>query len=90
MVSLHSSFDHAIALADWQRHRVATTFGVPTVVQFMVQHPSFADTDLSSLRLLICGGAPCLEPLLRAMQLGSRCHLTKIQAMIAIYRYYAV
>jgi fatty-acyl-CoA synthase len=34
----------------------------------MAQDPTFADTDLSSLRLLICGGAPCPEPLLRAWQ----------------------
>ena len=68
LVVLHPSFDPAIALADVQRHRVTTMFGVPTMFQIMVQHPNFADTDLSSLRLLICGGAPCPEPLLKAWQ----------------------
>src|SRR5262245_35194581 len=68
LVLLHPGFDAATALADMQRHRVTTMFGVPTMFQFMVQHPSFANTDLSSLRLLICGGAPCPEPLLKAWQ----------------------
>jgi fatty-acyl-CoA synthase len=68
LVLLHPSFDAAVALADVQRHRVTTMFGVPTMFQFMAQHPSFANTDLSSLRLLICGGAPCPEPLLKAWQ----------------------
>jgi fatty-acyl-CoA synthase len=40
-------------------------FGVPAMFQFMAQHPAFRDTDLSSLRMMICGGAPCPEPLLR-------------------------
>jgi fatty-acyl-CoA synthase len=33
--------------------------------QFMSQHPDFAGADLSSLRVAVCGGAPCPEPLLR-------------------------
>jgi fatty-acyl-CoA synthase len=31
----------------------------------MAQHPRFASTDLSSVRLFICGGAPVPEPLIR-------------------------
>jgi acyl-CoA synthetase (AMP-forming)/AMP-acid ligase II len=46
LVLLHHSFDPALALADGQRHRVTTMFGVPAMFQFMAQHPSFADTDL--------------------------------------------
>ena len=65
LVLLHRSFDPAAASADVQWHRVTTMFGVPAMFQLMAQHPSFADTDLSSLRLLICGGAPCPEPLLK-------------------------
>ena len=40
-------------------------FGVPAMFQFMSQHPAFADTDLSSVRLLIVGGAPCPLPVLK-------------------------
>jgi fatty-acyl-CoA synthase len=31
----------------------------------MAQHPAFAETDLSSVRLLCVGGAPCPLPLLK-------------------------
>ncbi len=40
-------------------------FGVPAMFQFMAQHPAFAETDLSSVRLLIVGGAPCPLPVLK-------------------------
>jgi fatty-acyl-CoA synthase len=65
-VLLHRSFDPAAALAAIQQHRVTTMFGVPAMFQFMSQHPGFAQTDLSSLRMLVCGGAPCAEAILKA------------------------
>ncbi len=34
-------------------------FAVPAPYQFMMQHPDFADTDLSRLRIAGVGGAPC-------------------------------
>jgi fatty-acyl-CoA synthase len=34
-------------------------FGVPAPYQFMMQHPDFATTDLSRLRIAGVGGAPC-------------------------------
>jgi fatty-acyl-CoA synthase len=34
-------------------------FAVPAPYQFMLQHPDFADTDLSRLRIAGVGGAPC-------------------------------
>jgi len=63
-VVLHRSFDPAAALQAIAEHRVTTMFGVPAMFQFMAQHPAFADAPLSSLRTLICGGAPCPKPLL--------------------------
>ncbi len=68
LVLLRRSFDPATALEDLQKHRVTTMFGVPAMFQFMAQHPVFADTNLSSLRMLICGGAPCAETLLKAWE----------------------
>lgn len=68
LVLLHRNFDAAVALAEVQRHRVTTMFGVPTMFQFMAQHPNFADTDLSGLRILICGAAPCPESLLKTWE----------------------
>ena len=34
-------------------------FAVPAPYQFMMQHPAFAETDLSRLRVAGVGGAPC-------------------------------
>jgi fatty-acyl-CoA synthase len=40
-------------------------FGVPAMFLFMSQHPAFDGADLTSLRTLICGGAPVPEPLIK-------------------------
>src|SRR5271166_4641188 len=66
LVVLHRSFDPGRALADIAAHKVTTMFGVPAMFQFMAQHPSFAETDLSSIRLLVVDGAPCPAPVLKA------------------------
>jgi fatty-acyl-CoA synthase len=68
LVVLHRAFDPGRALADIAAHRVTTMFGVPAMFLFMSQHPAFATTDLSSLRGLIVGGAPCPAPLLKTYQ----------------------
>jgi fatty-acyl-CoA synthase len=66
LVELHRTFDPGRALADIAANKVTTMFGVPAMFLFMAQHPAFAETDLSSLRVLIVGGAPCPLPLLKA------------------------
>lgn len=38
--------------------RVTLLMGVPTIYQMLADHPSFGDTDLSSVRDALCGGAP--------------------------------
>jgi len=64
-VVLHRSFDPAACLRDIEEYGVTTMFGVPAMFLFMSQLPGFADADLTSVRLLICGGAPVPEPLLK-------------------------
>ena len=64
-VILHRSFDPGRALADIASHRVTTMFGVPAMFLFMAQHPAFPAADLTSLRLLLVGGAPSPLPLLK-------------------------
>jgi fatty-acyl-CoA synthase len=64
-IILHRTFDPARALADIAAHRVTTMFGVPAMFLFMAHQPGFADTDLSSLRVLVVGGAPCPLPVLK-------------------------
>jgi fatty-acyl-CoA synthase len=64
-VILHRAFDPARFLADVAHYRVTGAFAVPAMLLFISQQPDFETADLSSLRLIICGGAPAPEPLLR-------------------------
>jgi fatty-acyl-CoA synthase len=64
-VVLHRTFDPARFLEDVPRYGVTTTFGVPAMLLFISQHPGFEAADLNSLRLIICGGAPVPEPLMK-------------------------
>lgn len=41
-------------------------FAVPAPYQFMMQHPAFASTDLSRLRIAGVGGAPCALAIMEA------------------------
>jgi fatty-acyl-CoA synthase len=40
-------------------------FAVPAMLLFMSQHPEFGEADLTSLRLVVCGGAPVPEALIK-------------------------
>jgi len=40
-------------------------FGVPSIYQFMAQHPDFDNTDLSRIQSWGCGGAPMPESILK-------------------------
>ncbi len=51
-------FDAAAALAAIARTKVTAMPGVPTMYQALFDHPKFAETDFSSLRVCISGGAP--------------------------------
>jgi fatty-acyl-CoA synthase len=64
-VVLHRTFDPARFLQDVAAHRVTLTFGVPAMLLLVSQHPDFDDADLGSLRLVVCGGAPVPEPLIK-------------------------
>lgn len=64
-VVLERTFDPGRVLQLIADRRITTTMGVPTNYLFLAQHPSFSDTDLSSLTHAIVGGAPMPEPLLR-------------------------
>lgn len=65
-VVLERAFDAGRCLALIAEKRVTTMMGVPSTYLFMAQHPSFAATDLSSLRKAVVGGAPMPVSLLEA------------------------
>jgi acyl-CoA synthetase (AMP-forming)/AMP-acid ligase II len=48
-----------------QQHRVTSTFMVPTMLQRILDHPEFADTDLSSLAAVAYGAAAAPVALVR-------------------------
>lgn len=64
-IVLMPAFDPGEALRLIAEHRVTTMFGVPAMFLFMSQHPEFADSDLSSVRHFVCGGAPVPESLIQ-------------------------
>ena len=64
-VVLHRGFDPGACLADIERLGITTMFGVPAMFLFMSQHPGFSGADLTSVRSLVCGGAPVPEPLIK-------------------------
>ena len=64
-IVLFRTFDPGASLEAIPRYGVTTMFGVPAMFLFMSQHPAFDSTDLTSVRTLICGGAPVPEPLIK-------------------------
>jgi fatty-acyl-CoA synthase len=65
---LVESFDPAATLELIEEHRISFMFGVPTMFDLVARQPGWARTDLSSLRLLTCGGAPVPTALIRTYQ----------------------
>jgi fatty-acyl-CoA synthase len=63
-VVLEPGFDPKRALELIAEKRITTLMGVPANYLFMAQEPSFADTDLSSLRRAVVGGAAMPVPLI--------------------------
>ena len=57
-VLIEPGFEPGRALDLIESHRVTSLFGVPAVYDAMAAHPRWPDADLSSLRMLLCGGAP--------------------------------
>lgn len=69
-------FDPGQWLSLVETHRPVVTFLVPAMVQLIVAHPRFEETDLSSLAALTIGGAPIARATLR--RLGGRLPRTDI------------
>jgi fatty-acyl-CoA synthase len=60
-----AGFDAGEAIEMIQQYRVTTMFGVPAMFNLIAQHAAFEDANLSSVKYLVCGGAPVPELLLR-------------------------
>ena len=67
-LAILSRFHAATALDTLRRHHPTTAFLVPTHLQRMLQHPALGpDERFDSLRLLAHAGAPCPDPVKRAI-----------------------
>lgn len=67
-VIIMDTFDPERVLELIVEYRCTIFFGVPTMFQMMLEAPLFEQTDFSSLRYFISGGAPCPIPLIEAYQ----------------------
>jgi fatty-acyl-CoA synthase len=59
-------FDADAVIETITRMHVTLLFGVPTMFTALTQSPLWANADLSSVRLLLCGGAPVPKSLITA------------------------
>jgi fatty-acyl-CoA synthase len=64
-VVIEPGFDAERALDLIPRYRVTSMFGVPAIYDAMAAAPGWADAELSSLRSLLCGGAPVPDATIR-------------------------
>ena len=63
-VVLLSQTDPETILRCVEHERCTILFAVPTVFQMLMEHPSFATADLSSLRFCVTGGSSCPLPVI--------------------------
>jgi fatty-acyl-CoA synthase len=64
-VAIEPAFDPARVLELIARYRVTSMFGVPASYDAMAAAPGWAEADTSSLRMLLCGGAPVPDATIR-------------------------
>ncbi|NHD19411.1 MULTISPECIES: acyl-CoA synthetase [Actinopolyspora] len=64
-VVLEEAFDVEATFDLIEQRRITLVFGVPTMFDALSRCPRWSTADLSSLRFLLCGGAPVPEELIR-------------------------
>jgi fatty-acyl-CoA synthase len=64
-VLIETAFEPARVLELIARYRVTSMFGVPAIYDAIAAVPGWADADTSSLRMLLCGGAPVPDATIR-------------------------
>jgi fatty-acyl-CoA synthase len=61
---IEPKFEAAAVIDTIEREHVTLLFGVPTMFAALTESPRWDSADLSSLRLLLCGGAPVPKSLI--------------------------
>ncbi len=67
-IVLEKGFEPGRALDLIERHGVTMLSGVPTTYQLLADHPRWANTDLSTLKKLTCGGSAVPTRILNAYE----------------------
>ena len=76
MVYPGESFEPSAALASIQAEKCDVLYGVPTMFIAQLNHPEFAQYDVSSLRRGIMAGAPCPVEVMKEVM--SKMHMSEI------------
>ncbi len=76
MVVPAAAFEPEATLRAVQEERCTSLYGVPTMFIAQLEHPSFGDYDLSSLRTGIMAGAPC--PIETMRRVVSEMHMEEV------------
>jgi acyl-CoA synthetase (AMP-forming)/AMP-acid ligase II len=72
-IVVHRGFDPERFLDTIERERITQVFGLPMMYRAALDHPSFGDRDLSSLRRAVYAMAPMPEAQIKACLDGFRC-----------------
>jgi long-chain acyl-CoA synthetase len=64
-----------------QEHKCTATAAVPTVLALLLNHPKAAEFDLSSLKEIICGGAPLPVELAQAFMRRYPCRIREVYGL---------
>ncbi len=75
---LPPQFEPGLMLRMIERERVTITTTVPTMAIGLLEHPDFDDFDLSSLKILTCGGAPVAPELVERIEREFGCEFMMI------------
>lgn len=76
MVIPAPGFDPAATLAAIEAERCTAVYGVPTMFSALMNHPDFADTDVTSLRTGIMAGSLCPVELMK--RCVDRMHMAEV------------
>lgn len=76
MVIPDEAFNPTAVLDAIQAERCTSLYGVPTMFVSVLEHPRFADYDVSSLRTGVMAGAPCPIELMR--QVVTKLHMPEV------------
>jgi fatty-acyl-CoA synthase len=67
-LALLEEFEPGHVLDVVEQHRVNTLAGVPTMLLALIEHPTFAERDLSSVKVMTSGGSTVPAPLVERLE----------------------